>query len=132
MPCGATNIPEPKLFRTLPLVSSLKITSIFLISRVWGSRQLLTPQRSATHTDTPSLSMSTALVEPIFRPSGSFTQCSIVINELGSSLVGSLVSGDVFVSTEAPAAIPPKHPVAITVAKNKLTIRHFRGINEPP
>src|SRR5215831_17680440 len=101
MPCGATNIPEPKLFRTLPLLPSLKITSIFWISRVWGSRQLLAPQRSATHTDTPSLSISTALVEPIFRPPGSLAQCSMAIYGFGEPLVGSLVSGGVLVSTEA-------------------------------
>src|SRR6516162_5059157 len=122
MPCGATNISEPKLFRTLPLGPSLKITSIFLISRVWVSRQLLAPQRSATHTDTPSLSISTALVEPIFRPSGSVAQCSAVMYRFGASLVGSLVSRGALGFTEAATAAPAKQPVAITLAKNKRTI----------
>src|ERR1035437_943743 len=57
-----------------------------------GSRfeptQLFCPQRSATQMLVPSLSISTALVEPHARPSGSFAHPSIVWYGLGALLVG--------------------------------------------
>ena len=46
------------------------------------------PQRSATHTLVPSGSMSTPLVEPHVRPSGSVPQFSIARYGLGAELVG--------------------------------------------
>src|SRR5580658_9923681 len=98
MPCGATNIPEPKLLSTLPSASNLNTTSIFLISRgavepsTAASRQLLAPQRSATQIDLPSRSISMALVDPIFLPSGNLAQCAMVRYGFDASLVGSFVS----------------------------------------
>src|ERR1700733_4455840 len=78
MPCGKTNSPAPKLVTALPAASNLMI----------GARaepaQELAPQRSATHTLVPSRSMSTALVEPHARPSGSVAQFSIERYGLGS------------------------------------------------
>src|SRR5579862_2925715 len=88
MPWGAMNIPAPKLFSRFPCSSNLSIGGIFLISPVVRSRQLLAPHRSATHNDLPSLSMSTALVDPHFLPSGSLAQPSTVRYGFGASLVG--------------------------------------------
>src|SRR6202161_3186200 len=115
------NIPAPKLFSTLPSVSSWSTVSIFLIWPVARSRQLLAPHRSATQTDFPSLSMSTALVDPIFLPSGSFAQCSIVRYGLGASLVGC-------VSEAAAYVLPPANPAAITATAKEMLIRRLRGI----
>ena len=64
-PCGKLNIPPPKARRRLPCESNSMIGSSVLVA------QLLAPQRSATQI-WPLLSVATALVEPITRPSGSF------------------------------------------------------------
>src|SRR5579864_321979 len=125
MPWGAMNMPAPKLFSTLPSVSNLRTVSISLIWPVARSRQLLAPHRSATQTDFPSLSMSTALVDPIFLPPGSLAQCSIVRYGFDASLVGC-------VSEEAAYVLPPANPAAMTATARELVIRRRRGINDPP
>src|SRR5947209_6513106 len=81
-------MPAPKLFTTFPFSSNFRIVSMFLISLVVRPRQLFAPHRPATHTDLPSLSISTALVDPIFRPSGSLAHPSTTLYGLGASLVG--------------------------------------------
>src|SRR5271168_588505 len=97
------NMPAPKLVSSLPFVSNFKITGMFNISPVARSRQLLAPHRSATQIDLPSLSMSTALVEPHFRPSGNCPQPLMVRYGLGASFVGAGVSD-----------CPQAHPIAST------------------
>src|SRR4029079_12102505 len=84
MPCGETTLPAPKLFRSLPDESNLRIGSTVGESR----HALLPPHRSATQMLLPSLSMSTALSDPHVRPSGSFAQFSTVRYGFGASLVG--------------------------------------------
>src|SRR6266568_1872617 len=84
MPCGDTIMPAPKLLRSLPDASNLRIGSTVGESR----HALLPPHRSATQTLLPSLSMSTALSDPHVRPSGSFAQFSTVRYGFGASLVG--------------------------------------------
>src|SRR6476661_7934155 len=84
MPCGETSRPAPKLFRSLPDESNLRIGSTVGESR----HALLPPHRSATQMLLPSLSMSTALSDPHIRPSGSFAQFSTVRYGFGASLVG--------------------------------------------
>src|SRR5439155_25365436 len=84
MPWGETNMPAPKLFRSLPDESNLRIGSTVGESR----HALFPPHRSPTQTLLPSLSISTALSDPHFRPSGSCAQFSTVRYGLGRSLVG--------------------------------------------
>src|SRR5215831_1654983 len=79
MPCGNAKIPAPKLLRSLPVGSKCRIGSSVELA------QLFAPQRSATHTLWPSLSISTALVAPQTRPSGSFAQPSMVRYGFGGS-----------------------------------------------
>src|SRR5581483_11518565 len=86
MPWGKVNMPAPKLLTSLPVGSKWRIGSSVEFA------QLLAPQRSATQTLWPSLSMSTALVAPQTRPSGSLAQPSIVRNGLGGS-AGSCACG---------------------------------------
>ncbi len=71
MPCAKAIIPAPKLFTSFPDASNFSTGSSGDILPVAGSAQLFTPHRSATQTERPSLSMSTALVEPHVRPAGS-------------------------------------------------------------
>src|SRR4029079_9966385 len=87
MPCAKATMPAPKLFTSLPLASNLSTGSSGDILPV-ASAHLFSPQRSATQMDIPSLSTSTALVEPHLRPSGSFSGSLIVSYGLGRSLVG--------------------------------------------
>src|SRR6185503_6449866 len=84
MPCGETSMPAPKPFRSLPDESNLRIGSTVGESR----HALLPPHRSATQMLLPSLSISTALSDPHFRPSGSCAQFSTVRYGFGASLVG--------------------------------------------
>jgi hypothetical protein len=63
-------MPVPKLCTSLPDSSNLRITGNGDIAFLVRSQQVLAPQRSPTQIDLPSLSMSTALVEPQVRPSG--------------------------------------------------------------
>src|SRR5579863_1079072 len=103
---------------------------MFLIWPVSRSRQLLPPHRSTTQMVLPSRSISTALVEPIFRPSGNFTKCSMVLYEFGASLVGVVASGGV--PEVAASSTPPAIPLTAITLSAKLVIRRPRGINEPP
>src|SRR6185503_13167131 len=80
--CGDRINPAPKCATTFPVASNLSIGSSVEL------RQLFVPQRSATQMLFPSRSISTALVEPQVRPSGSFAQPSIVRYGFGRSLVG--------------------------------------------
>ena len=58
------------------------------ICPVARSRQLFAPQRSPTQMLRPSLSISTALVDPHVRPSGILKKCSTVVYGFGNELVG--------------------------------------------
>ena len=80
-------MPAPKLFTSFPdesNFSTLGRSDIF----PFASRQRFAPQRSATQIDLPSLSTSTALVDPQLLPSGSFAHPSTLWYGLGASLVG--------------------------------------------
>src|SRR5262245_1655416 len=75
-------MPPPKLLISFPCSSKWRTESSM------ESWQEFAPHRSATQMDLPSLSISTALVEPHVRPSGSFAQSVIVWYALGNELVG--------------------------------------------
>jgi hypothetical protein len=77
MPCGKIISPLAKLATRLPSRSNFRTTGRS------EPRQEFAPQRSATQIETPSLSMSTALVAPHVRPAGIFAQPSIVRNGFG-------------------------------------------------
>src|SRR5260370_26478473 len=79
------NMPEPKLFTSLPDESNLRMDGSVLPA------QLFAPHRSATQMLLPSRSISTALVEPQGLPSGSFAQFSTVRYGLGCELGSSLL-----------------------------------------
>ncbi len=64
-------MPVPKLCTSLPVSSNFSSTGSGDIAFLARSQQELAPQRSPTQIDLPSLSISTALVEPQVRPSGS-------------------------------------------------------------
>src|ERR1051325_3773058 len=86
MPCGESNNPSPKDFTSWPRSSNLKID---------GScepAQEFAPQRSATQMLDPSLSMSTALVAPQTRPSGSLAQPSMVLKGFGAEFMGAMAA----------------------------------------
>src|SRR5262245_19515347 len=106
MPCAKAIIPLPKLLTRLPELSNFSTESKSDILPVAGSAQLLTPHRSATQIDLPSLSISTALVDPHVRPSGSLAQPSMLWYGFGASLVGAIaaVCPDVAVPDAATAA----------------------------
>src|SRR5687767_5984569 len=96
MPCGNTNIPWPKIVTILPLGSNLNTVLSGDISPLARSQHEFTWQRSATQMLLPSRSMSTALVDPHVRPSGSFAQPSIVLYGFGGSLTtGALLHASV-------------------------------------
>src|SRR3954468_19664982 len=78
MPCGKISIPAAKLLVSVPLGSNFRIVGRLEISPVARLRQVFAPHRSATQSERPSRSISTALVDPQVRPSGIFTQPSIV------------------------------------------------------
>src|SRR5438094_5472273 len=84
MPCGEMISPAPKLLIRLPDASKCRIGSSVGFSR----HALLPPHRSAIQMLLPSLSISTALVDPHARPSGSLKKFSIVRYGVGRSLVG--------------------------------------------
>ena len=73
MPCGKVNIPPPKLRTGVPDGSNLKTVGSL------EPAQLFAPHRSATQTETPSGSMSTALSAPHVRPSGIRAQPSTAV-----------------------------------------------------
>src|SRR6478672_11097264 len=80
LPSRSTEIPWGKIARPAPkLLTSLPVASNFSTGSRFDVRQLLVPQRSPTQTLTPSLSISTELVDPHVRPSGSLAQPSIVL-----------------------------------------------------
>jgi hypothetical protein len=103
-------IPSPNDFTMLPFASNLKIEARF------EPAQLFAPHRSATQMLTPSLSISTALVDPHVRPSGSFAHPAIVSYGFGRSLVGAIV------------ALPPAcAPARLTsVAAREIAITKWR------
>src|SRR4051794_9527966 len=98
-------MPAPKLVTSFPVGSNFNTLGSLDILPVARSRQLFAPQRSATQTDLPSLSISTALVEPHVRPSGSLKKSFIVRYGFGALLTGRIscadegVTGDVAMST---------------------------------
>src|SRR5947207_5986709 len=98
MPCGKISRPAPKLFTSLPVESNFKTLGRSDILPVVRSRHELPvgvngPQRSATQIDLPSLSTSTALVDPHVRPSGSLAPPSMRCYGFGASVVGETIAG---------------------------------------
>src|SRR5512138_2665369 len=92
MPWANAIIPAPKLLMSLPVESNFSTGSSGDIAPVAGLAQLFAPQRSPTQIDLPSLSMSTALVDPQVRPSGSLKTLTPAWYGLGKSLVGAEVA----------------------------------------
>src|SRR5882762_4306818 len=93
--CGKMNIPAPKLFRRLPDESNLSTGGRLEPAQLsyWngeapGGISGFAPHRSATQTDSPSLSIATPFKAPHFLPSGSVPHGATVWYGLGRSLVG--------------------------------------------
>jgi hypothetical protein len=83
--CGITNRPAPKLRSSLPAASNFITGAKPALAQLsnwnaWppGGVLGLVPQRYATHSDSPSWSMATALRVPQVRPSGSTPQGAVV------------------------------------------------------
>src|SRR5258708_28332615 len=102
------NIPAPKLFSTLPEASSLRTGATLEPAQLSyangdcpAGASGFAPQRFATHTDSPSLSMATAFSAPQVRPSGSVPHGATLWYGLGRSL-GGLSS----LAAEGPASAP--------------------------
>src|SRR5689334_13328901 len=74
-------MPEPKLLTNFPVESNFKTGSSVDV------RHEFVPQRSPTQTLTPSLSMSTELVDPHVRPAGNCAQPSTVLYGFGRSFL---------------------------------------------
>src|SRR6266513_5451523 len=92
--CGKTNIPEPKLLRRFPDESNLSTGGSEEPAQLsyWngdapGGTSGFALQRSATQTDSPSLSIATPFSAPHFLPSGRFPHGAMVWYGLGRSLV---------------------------------------------
>jgi hypothetical protein len=86
-------MPAPKLFTSFPVESNFNTDGRSDILPVVRSRHELPvgvcgPQRSATQIDLPSLSTSTALVDPHVRPSGSLAHPRCSDRDWEASLVG--------------------------------------------
>src|SRR5688500_12466290 len=139
MPCGNTNMPWPKLRTILPFGSNLKTVCSGDISLVLTSKHEFTAQRSATQMLLPSRSMSTALVDPHVRPSGSLAQPSIVAYGFGRSLTtGADTHAPVAAAGCPPPAggcanTPPVHtPATATPAATVKTTLSARRIKASP
>src|SRR5882672_3876781 len=88
-------MPAPKLFTRLPDESNLRTGGRVEPAQLsyWnadapGGVSGFAPHRSATHTDSPSLSIATAFSAPHVLPCGSFPHGAVVWYGLGRSLVG--------------------------------------------
>src|SRR4030095_11393501 len=125
MPCGNTIMPAPKLLTSLPDASKCSTVSSVDISPLAASQQVLALHRSATQIVFPSLSISTALVDPQERPSGNFANPSIVEYGFGASLVGVAPGAGVCASTPL-----PNHTTARPAATTSK--RRPRAIGIPP
>src|SRR5258706_7204285 len=94
--CGKINIPAPKLFRSFPDESNF-ITGAtdepaqlsYVNGETPGGTSGFAPQRSATHSDSPSLSTATPFRAPHFLPSGRLPHGAMDWYGLGRSLVAS-------------------------------------------
>src|SRR5262245_38401535 len=89
------NRSAPKLCRRLPRASSFSTGATFepaqlsyMNGEAPGGMSGLAPQRVATHTDSPSLSIATAFSAPHVRSRGRFPQGAVVVYGLGRSLLG--------------------------------------------
>src|SRR6266702_2387971 len=92
---GKMNMPAPKLFSRLPDESNLRTGGrgepaqlSYWNGEAPGGMSGFATQRSATQTDSPSLSIATPFSAPHFLPSGSFPHGAMVWYGLGRSLVG--------------------------------------------
>src|SRR6267142_3482121 len=89
------NIPTPKLFSSLPPESNFSTAGTdepaqlsYVNGETPGGTSGFAPQRFATHTDSPSLSIATPFSAPHFLPSGRFPHGATDRYGLGRSLVG--------------------------------------------
>src|SRR6266853_2572438 len=120
------NMPAPKLFRRSPDESNWwtggKVEPAQL--SYWngeapGGMSGFAPHRSATQTDSPSLSIAPPFSAPHFLPSGSFPHGAIDWYGLGRSLVG---WRSAMVRYGAVVAQAPNSPVAaIAMSRNSLS-----------
>src|SRR5713101_2071101 len=113
---GKMNMPAPKLFRRLPDESNLRTGARLEPAQLsyWngeapGGMSGFAPHRSATQTDSPSLSIATPFSAPHFLPSGSFPHGAMVWYGLGRSLVDW--------TSSCVRATPPHSVSAATVMK---------------
>src|SRR6266852_4875020 len=122
---GKMNIPAPKLFSRLPDESNLRTGATLEPAQLsyWngeapGGTSGFAPHRSATQTDSPSLSIATPFRAPHFLPSGRFPHGATVWYRLGRSLLG-WTSAMVWYGTVV-AQAPHRVPTAIITSRNNL------------
>src|SRR5437867_8259488 len=119
------NIPAPKLFRRFPDESSLSTGGRVEPAQLsyWngeapGGISGFALHRSATQTDSPSLSIATPFRAPHFLPSGRFPHGAIDWYGLGRSLVGGTSETDSYATR--PAQAPKRVVAAIAAITNDL------------
>src|SRR5450759_791863 len=114
------NMPAPKLFKSLPDESNLRTGDSvepaqlsYANGEAPGGMSGFAPHRSATQTDSPSLSIATPFRAPHFLPSGSCPHGAVVWYGLGRSLVG-------WISPTVVAQAPHSVSAAIVRSSNNL------------
>src|SRR5450631_1681847 len=124
------NMPEPKLFNSLPDESNLRTGArvepaqlSYANGEAPGGMSGFAPHRSATQTDSPSLSIATPFRAPHFLPSGSFPHGAMVWYGLGRSLAGWI--------SPAGVAQAPHSVIAALVASGSNLNRHADSIYFP-
>src|SRR2546427_9589226 len=122
---GKMNIPAPKLFRRLPDESNLSTGGRLEPAQLsyWngeapGGISGFALHRSATQTDSPSLSIATPFSAPHFLPSGRFPHGAMDWYRLGRSLVGWESGTDWYGTVMAQA--PYSVTAAIATSTNNL------------
>src|SRR5450759_4779389 len=125
------NMPAPKLFKSLPDESNLRTGDSvepaqlsYANGEAPGGMSGFAPHRSATQTDSPSLSIATPFRAPHVLPSGSFPHGATVRYGLGKSLVG-------WTSPSA-CASAPQSVIAATVMSRSNFNRFVYGIGSLP
>src|SRR6266568_1503116 len=115
---GKMNMPAPKLFRRLPDESNLRTGDSVEPAQLsyWngeapGGMSGFAPHRSATQTDSPSLSIATPFRAPHFLPSGSFPHgamvwCGTVVAQAPKSAIAVIATSSNNLNRDAGAIGP--------------------------
>src|SRR5471030_3028805 len=125
------NMPAPKVFSRLPAESNLSTGGTVEPAQLSyrngdapGGMSGFAPHRFTTHTNSPSLSMSTPFSAPHVLPAGSFPHGAMVWYGLGRSLVGS--------ASPCAFALAPHSVIKASVASVGNLSRFACGIQSLP